>query len=81
MKLWKDNKINQEWELKDITLISKFKHCLKHDKKIQDIRDYRSTEYAFRYFITSKEYLNSSFEESDFQALFKKHRQELIYYK
>ncbi len=53
LKLWKENKLNQEWELSNEEIAERF--CKSHSHNDITIKN-------LIYFITTKEGLNSSFD-------------------
>ena len=68
MKLWKENRIDKEWELSNEQIIAQFKDSYHWKNK----DNYRSYDTAFRCFITDNKNngLNSVFEENEIQDLF-----------
>jgi hypothetical protein len=67
MKLWKGNKLNQEWQMEDDKIIEGFKEWFQKNKDFG-----RPLEYCLIWFITSKEGLDSTYEQEEFDILFKK---------
>lgn len=66
MKLWKNNRIDQEWELDDNDIVSRFEAS-----EWSTIEEW-PTERRLRAFLTSSEHdgLSSVFEEDEFAVLF-----------
>lgn len=76
MKLWKENKIDQEYELSHKEIIEGFKKSsyYKRYKNPDDI----DLDYALRLYITSKDGLNSIFGKyDDFDKLYEYAREEV----
>jgi len=66
MKLWKENKLNQEWEMSFEKIIEEFKRW----DFTYELRDLQPIDLRLRIFLTDKKGLNSAFEEEDFDKLF-----------
>ena len=67
MKLWKENKLNQGWELSNEEIIKRFMNSKFKEHETCGIF---YLDVRLRYFITDKEGLNSSFDEKEFDELF-----------
>jgi len=66
MKLWKDNMLNQEWELSNEEIIKKFVESTQY----QDFKEGGlHLRTALSLFISSKSGLSSVFETDEFDAL------------
>ena len=74
MKLYKENRIDQEYEIADSELIQKFKDAYSKSKNYISLREARGIEFVLRFFIGSKDGLNSTVEEIEFMKFFKKNR-------
>jgi hypothetical protein len=77
MRLWRENRINQEWSISDEDLIERFQKWPRRARTIV----WRGIEYALRLFITDREDrggLNSVFDEEPFQQFLTRHWQRLI---
>ncbi len=58
MKLWKENKLNQEWELDNKGVVKRFLNS-EYGKNPEK---YKGKDNALVYFITGKDGLNSSYD-------------------
>ncbi len=65
-RLWKDNRIDQEYRIGATELQERFLAWLK--TKGMDFVNYYNTERIIRFFLTDKEGMSSVFEESEFAA-------------
>jgi len=65
MKLWKDNMIDQEWELSNEEIVKRFKQS----KHYQSFKEGMHLRTALSIFISSKSGLSSVFEIDEFEAL------------
>ena len=77
MKLWKDNRTDQEWELPNEEIITRFKKSYHWKNRT----NYRGYDMALRHFISDRlnDGLNSVFEEYEIQNLFEnKSYQDLL---
>ncbi len=63
MKLWRENRINQQYMLENNDIIKRY-------KKSKFYNHERGNHWGLSVFISSPIGLNSSFEPSDFEVLF-----------
>jgi hypothetical protein len=63
MKLWKENKLNQEWEKPNEEIANEF-------IKSKFNNETRPTDSQLRLFVTARDGLNSVFEEDEYQELY-----------
>jgi hypothetical protein len=68
-KLWKDNRLDQEFEVDADTLSTRFAEWL--ESKGVGYVNYYNTERLVRFFLTAKDGMSSVFEEAEFPSIMK----------
>jgi len=65
MRLWKNNRVDEEWELRNEEIVKRFKES----KQYQDFKEGMHLRTALSMFISSKSGLSSVFEIDEFEEL------------
>lgn len=67
IKLWKENKTDQEWEISISDIVEKFMRS--KDYNDNELMDYYGPEHLLSLFIGSKDGLNSVIDQIDFKKV------------